>query len=253
MAKIDVNSTNPDHVDVQPLPVVAHNPFKRANAAQSHIRIVLTGAAGSGKTYTALALATALSRRKIALIDTESDSATLYAGQFVFDTLNLRRFTPRYYIQAVESAAKNGYDVCIIDSLTHSWNGTGGILDIAGGNIRGWKDASPEYRRLVDTLTTYRSQMHIICTLRSKMEYRITQEPGSPMVVTKIGLQPIHRDELPYEFDAVIDLNQQHQITVSKARYAGLDGLSLPAGRESIDTLATALVAWRSALNEGEE
>lgn len=252
MAKIDVNATNPDHIDIAPLPQVNANPFRRANAAQSKIRIVLTGAAGSGKTFTALSLAQELTADGgIALIDTESDSAQLYANQFSFDTVTLERFTPRYYIQKIDDAARYGYDVCIVDSLSHSWNGKGGILDIAGGNFRGWKDATPEYHRLLDCIGKYRNRMHIICTLRSKMEYKL-EASGNSFTVTKVGMQPIHRDELPYEFDAVIDLSQDHTISVSKARYTGLDGLTLPAGTESVRALAMHLTDWSRALKGGE-
>ncbi len=249
MAKINLDPSNPDHIAVDTLAPVIVNPFARADASQSHIRIVLTGPSGSGKSYTALMLATELSKKRIAVIDTENDSAALYANQFTFDALNLLRFTPRYYVQMIEAAAQNNYDVCIVDSLTHSWNGRGGILEIAGGNIRGWKDATPQYQALIDCLIRYRRQMHIICTLRSKMAYNLSSETGS-LVVTKVGLEPIHRSELPYEFDCVIDLSQQHVITVSKSRYAGLDGLVLPAGKESITHLAQLLTQWKTELSQ---
>lgn len=233
MAKL----TNPDEVQTGPLPAATRNPFKPAHLTQSRVRMALTGPTGSGKTYTALAIATALSDR-VAVVDTEQGSASLYRKLFSFDVVNLSKYTPRYYIQMIEAAAAAGYGALVIDSLSPSWNGTGGILEIAGGNIRGWKDATPEYNSLVQTLIRYRSKMHIIATLRSKMKHALeTDESTGRLVVRKLGLEAIHRDELPYEFDIIGDLTTDHAITFSKSRCAALDGRTFTKPGSEVATI----------------
>src|SRR5690242_19965331 len=109
--------------------------------------MALVGPSGSGKTYTALKIATNLvPSGKVALIDTERGSASKYAKLFKFDVLELRNYHPEAYIKAIKAAADNGYDVLIIDSLSHAWNGDGGVLSIVdkkGGRFDAWKDVTP--------------------------------------------------------------------------------------------------------------
>jgi len=103
--------------------------FQKATKRQSKMRLALIGPSGSGKTYTALTLATALSKN-IAVIDTERGSASLYSDKFDFDVLELHTFNPQHYIDSIEAAAKAGYTVVVIDSLSHAWEGEGGALEM---------------------------------------------------------------------------------------------------------------------------
>lgn len=242
MAKL----TNND-IPTGPVALNTSNPFKPVHMLQNRVRMGLTGVTGAGKTFTALEIATALvPGGRIAVIDTEQGSAALYRNEFQFDHLNLTKYTPRYYITAINAAAANGYDVCIVDSLSPSWNGAGGILAIADGNIRGWKDATPEYQQLVQALINQRSKMHLIVTLRSKMKHELSTDPNSGrMIVNKVGLAPIHRDELPYELDIIGDIDQQHIMTFSKTRCSALDGRSFT---QDGTTVAHIISNWLSAL-----
>ena len=104
--------------------------FKRAVKSQAKARIGLIGPSGSGKTYTALLLAQTMGQR-IAVIDTEHGSASKYADEFQFDTLELANFHPQNYIDGIKAAGQAGYDVIIIDSLSHAWAGSGGALELA--------------------------------------------------------------------------------------------------------------------------
>lgn len=225
MAKIGSNNTE---ISTGPLPVPSNNPFKPATLRQSHIRLMLTGVAGAGKTYTALSLAEELAEGgRIAVIDTEQGSAALYSKRFSFDHAPVTKYTPRYYIQLLQAAAANGYKVCIIDSLTPSWTGKGGILAIADGNIRGWKDATPEYDALVEALTSYRSRMHVIATVRGKIKHEVSNNPVTgKLEVQKLGVGPIHRDQLEYEFDAVGYIDTDHVLSFSGAGKSRLDALA---------------------------
>lgn len=204
--------------------------FKNAAQAKAdlHVVMALTGPAGSGKTYTALSMAQALGDR-VAVIDTESDSALLYRDMFNFDHVGLRKFLPQNYIKLIGDAITAKYDVLVIDSLSPSWNGKAGILEIAGGDFRGWKIAGPEYQSLIEALTMCRRKIHLICTLRAKTDYQVSME-GGKLAIRSLGLQPIHRDEAPYEFDIVANLSRDHVMSFEggKSRYPDLDGHEFP-------------------------
>lgn len=189
------------------------------------IVMALTGPAGSGKTYTALRLATLLAPEgRIAFIDTENRSALLYRKQFSFFHKGLvAPFRPSNFVKLIDAARKDAYDVLIVDGLTPAWRGPGGVLAIADGDFRGWKVASPEHDKLIAAIVGCRSsQTHIICTIRSKVDYAVqTSKVTGKLEITKLGLQPQQRDDLDYEFDLVLDLDVENTARVTKTRYGG--------------------------------
>ena len=204
--------------------------FKKAKRSLSKLRLALQGASGSGKTYGALLLAKGLGGR-IAVIDTERGSASLYAdlpGMPAFDVLELGEpFTPEKYIEAIKAAENAGYDVLIIDSMTHEWSGTGGCLElwdsVAKTRFRGntwsaWSEITPRHRKFVDTML--QSKCHIIATMRSKTETVQTENDKGRKTVLKLGMKAEQRDGMDYEFTVVFDLNQDHIADASKDRTA---------------------------------
>lgn len=203
--------------------------FEKATRAKAKARIALTGPSGSGKTWTALEAATALKNGgRVAVIDTERGSASLYSDRFDFDVLELDFFSPEMYIHAIDAAEGKGYDVIVIDSLSHAWEGEGGALDKqnsaakrSGNSFTAWADVTPIHRRLIDTIL--QSKCHVIATLRSKMEYVIEQSNGKSSV-RKVGMAPIQRPGTEYEFTIVADLDIDHNIAISKTRCALYDG-----------------------------
>ncbi len=207
--------------------------FQQATTENSFVRMAIVGASGCGKTLTALKIAAILGKR-VYVIDTERNTAKLFANHpdvpKPYYVYNLKRFEPQAYCQAVDAVIAENADVCIVDSVTPSWNGQGGTLDIAGANIRGWKEATPEYNKLVNKLTGYNDRMHVIVTLRSKMEYALgTSAVTGKLEVTKVGMAPIHRDEFTYEWDLVGSMDQQHTISfagIGKSRFPALDNQS---------------------------
>jgi len=222
--------------------------FQKAVKAKSKARIGLIGPSGSGKTYTALLLATHMGNR-IALIDTEHGSASKYADEFDFDTLWLNNYHPKNYIEAIKAAGEAGYDVLIIDSLSHAWAGTDGALDLAdknaakyGGNRwAAWRDVTPLHNQLIEAILS--SPCHVIATMRSKMEYIQTTDEKGKTVIRKVGMAPIQRDGMEYEFDVVGELDIDHNFIVSKTRCKALDGAIIKCpGKELADTL----MAWLS-------
>lgn len=226
------------------------SPFARAVKTQARARIAIAGGAGHGKTYSALRIATGLAGEggTIALIDTEAGSASKYADEFAFDTLSLDSFHPQRYIDAIKAAETAGYTVIVIDSLSHAWKGKDGVMDQVdrakqGGNeFAAWMEPSKLHQRLVDTIV--QSKAHIIATMRSRMEYVMeAQERGgrTVQVPRQVGLAPIQRDEMPYEFDLYGSMDAGHSYNVTKSRIKDLQDAHIEWPDE---TLGERLRAW---------
>lgn len=203
--------------------------FKKAVRTQKKLRAALLGPAGSGKTRTALEMAKGIGG-KIALIDSEHGSATMYAHLVDFDTIELTSFAPSRYIDAIEAAEEAGYDVLVIDSLSHAWSGKDGILEFVdrtkknGNSFNAWGDATPLHNQFVERLLSCR--LHLIVTMRTKMDFVQEKDPQTgKTTVRKIGMQPVQRDGVEYEFDIICDIDQQHTLSVAKTRIDALDHL----------------------------
>ena len=212
--------------------------FKPATKTKAKARISLTGPSGSGKTYSALLIARGLGDR-IALVDTERGSASKYAGEIGvdFDVLELERHHPNDYIAAIDAAAEAGYDVLIIDSLSHAWAGREGALELVdratkrlgtANSFQAWGEITPLHNLLVDAIVG--APLHIIATMRSKTEYVIeaVEKNGRTInVPRKVGTAPVQRQDTEYEFDIVADLRIDHTLVVSKTRCRTLDGATI--------------------------
>jgi hypothetical protein len=199
--------------------------IRKARRSATKLRLLLTSPSGGGKTYGALLLAKGLGGRTV-VIDTEEGSSDLYDELHEFDVIDLKPpFTPERYIEAITGAEEAGYEVIIVDSVTHCWSGKGGCLelvdDIAKAQFRGntWSAFSvitPRWRAFVDAIL--RSSAHVICTGRSKTE-TAQVEDGGRKKVAKLGMKLEARDGLEYEFTSVLDLiHDGHYATVSKDR-----------------------------------
>lgn len=225
------------------------NPFKKATKKQLKLRLALSGPSGSGKTYSALSIAKGLGKR-IAVIDTERGSASLYSDDFEFDTINLDDvfgdYSPINYVKAINAAEDAGYDVIIIDSLSHAWIGKGGALEMHENAIDrqrtknsyvAWREVTPAHNALVEAMI--QSKAHIIATLRAKTAY-VQEKEGDRTVVRKIGMESIQRDGLEYEFTLVGDMDDGKMV-ISKTRCKTLNGkvFKHPNGNVS-----TALKEW---------
>jgi hypothetical protein len=208
---------------------MSNNPFQKAIRTQAKLRLGLDGPSGSGKTYTALVAATALANgAKIAVIDTERNSASLYSDKFAFDVACLDAFHPQNYIDLIHTAEDAGYSVIVVDSLSHAWEGQGGVLDLHDQAVKkqktensftAWKDVTPVHRALVDAML--QSKCHIIATMRSKTEYVIESVERNGRTIQqpkKVGMAPIQRQGMEYEFTIVGDLDIDHNLRLSKSR-----------------------------------
>ena len=196
--------------------------FKKATRKQAKIKLAVTGASGSGKTFSALRLAKGLADgKKVAVIDTENGSASLYSDRFDFDTLDLSPpFTHDKFIGAINAAEGAGYEVLVIDSASHIWEGIleyKSKLDGRGGNsYTNWADAGNKFKGILDAVL--QSKLHVICCLRSKMDHVIDKDSSGRTTIKKVGMAPIMRDGIEYEFTTVLDVDMSHQASASKDR-----------------------------------
>lgn len=225
--------------------------FQKATRKKNKLRLAIAGPSGVGKTYTSLTVGKHFG--KIAYIDTEHRSASRYAGLVAdFDVLEFEPpFHPDRLIYAINEAEKAGYDVVIVDSLSHFWAGQGGILEIVDevaaknrargnyNNFTAWKDGTKIFNDMVEKII--RCQIHIICCMRSKAEYLQTEDSKGKKKIEKVGTAPIQRDGLEYEFDLVLDMDVHHNAVISKSRVLP----PLPdVMRAPGDELAKRLLEW---------
>ena len=215
--------------------------FTKATKAEAKARIAVTGPSGSGKTFSSLQWATVLAEGgKIAVIDTERDSAKLYADRFDFDALSMAApYHPDRLVEALKVAEDEGYACVVIDSLTHFWNGQGGILEIVdqagvagkGNAFSGWKVATPIQQRMVDAILAFNG--HIITTMRSKTEYSLEKNEYGKLTPKKVGMAPQQRDGIEYEYTLVLEMDTEHRTIVGKTRCETLADQVFAAGKGS--------------------
>jgi len=227
--------------------------IRKAERKKAKLRLGVAGPSGSGKTYSALLLAFGLGE-KVGLIDTEHGSGDLYAHLGDYDIIQIEApYTVAKYLEALNAFEDAGYDVIIIDSLTHAWAGDGGLLDkqgkIAEADPRGnsytaWRKVTPEHNALVEAMLA--CSCHLIATVRSKQEYSQEKDEKGKTVVRKLGMAPVQREGMEYEFTVFLDLGMDHAATASKDRTSLFDGQYLKLDGK----VSKKLLAW---LNTGKD
>jgi nucleoside-triphosphatase THEP1 len=232
--------------------------FTKAEKKKQKLRLALTGPSGSGKTYSALTMAFGIFGRdaKVCVIDTEHGSAELYSDKF--PEYYVSQFSPPYapeaYIKRIKEAEAFGADVIIIDSISHEWNGQGGCLEMVDtvtnassskNSYTSWKNVTPKHQAFIDAILA--SKCHIIATMRAKQEYALVEKNGKKMP-EKIGLAPIQREGMDYEFTLVFDLpgGGNFMASSSKDRTGFFSGKIFPID----ETLCSSILSW---LNSGQE
>lgn len=227
--------------------------FRKATKEKQKARIALMGPAGSGKTFTALKLAKALGKR-ILVIDTERGSASKYAGDVAsFDTTDLPDHKPSTYRACLEAAGEHGFDVVIIDSLSHAWCGTDGALALVdkaskrmkGNSFAAWKDVRPELNKLRDAILEYPA--HVIATMRTKTEWLQEKDDRGRTKITRVGLAPVYESGSEYEFDIVGELDLDGNMSVTKSRCSELQNAVIHRPDEKV---GEAILDW---LSDGAE
>jgi len=197
--------------------------LKKATRKQVKLRLGLSAVSGGGKTMSALLLAYGMTNdwTKIAVIDTENSSASLYSHLGEFNTIDLQApFTPERYIEAINACEKGGMEVIIIDSVTHEWDGKGGILDTAnsmtGNSYTNWAKLTPRHDAFINSVL--QSSCHVITSVRRKQDYELTKNDNGKVVPVKVGLKEITREGFEYELTLNLNIEMNHHATASKDR-----------------------------------
>ena len=193
--------------------------LRQSSKKQAKIKMAIQGCAGSGKTYSSLLLAFGLTQNwsKIAVIDSENNSADLYSHLGNYNVLSLQgQFSPENYIQAIEICENAGMDVIIIDSMSQCWDY---LLEchsnMQGNSFTNWGKITPRQNTFIQRILQCNS--NVICTMRTKQDYVLSEKNGK-MVPEKVGLKAIMREGVDYEFTIVLDIDMKHHIIASKDR-----------------------------------
>jgi hypothetical protein len=206
--------------------------LRRATRQKAKIRLGLSAVSGGGKTFSAILIAKGLSGgdlSKVAIIDTENGSADLYAHLGDYSVLPLTApYTPEKYITAIKECENAGMEVIIVDSITHEWDGKGGILEISnsmtGNSYTNWAKITPRHQAFLDAIL--QSPCHMITTVRRKTDYELVDVNGKK-VPQKVGLKEVTREGFEYELTCNLELDTKHSATVSKDR-TGIFDANIP-------------------------
>jgi len=223
--------------------------LKRAQRSKAYLKLGMSAPSGGGKTVGALLIAYGLMKEKyphetdafrwgkIAIVDTENGSGELYVGSEiggtkigVYNAITLTEpFTVDKYTRSIELCHEAGMEVCILDSTTHLWTGTGGLLEKqsniskkTGNSYTAWRDVTPEYKKFIDTML--QTPIHIIATARSKQEYVIDKNDSGKSNVRKVGLEPEQRKGFEFEFTTFFEIDADHMAFGAKDRTSLFDG-----------------------------
>lgn len=203
--------------------------LKQSKKQNVKLRLGLSGPSGFGKTYSALLLAYGMTKdwSKIAVIDSEQESSSLYSDLGNFNVLSLDEpYSPERYIEAIKVCENANIECIIIDSVSHEWNGKGGCLQIheqLGGRFQDWAKITPRHQAFLDAIL--HSKCHIITTTRRKVDYSLDTGSNGRTKVVKHGTKEITREGYEYELTVNFELiNDNHLIKVSKDRTGLFDG-----------------------------
>ena len=205
--------------------------FRKAVKHDAKLRLAVSGPSGSGKTYTMLKLASELGG-PVALVDTEHGSASKYADLFEFDVLELDSYDPEQLLKIIDQAAEAGFRVLCIDSLSHFWMGKDGELEMVDRAARrmqnpnsfaAWKQVTPIHNALIDKIIG--APLHVLASMRTKTEWILDKDERTGKTVPrKVGMAPVMRDGIEYEFDVCGEMDQENTLQVTKSRCPKLAG-----------------------------
>ncbi|MHB8053657.1 MAG: AAA family ATPase [Candidatus Aminicenantales bacterium] len=239
--------------------------FTKAERKQAKLRILITGPSGAGKTFSALLIASGIGKR-IAVADSENRSASICADRtegplagLAFDIMDIEPpYTVDKFTAAIDAAIAAKYDVLLLDSISHEWAGEGGLLskkealDQRGGNsYTNWAGISKEHEIFKARLIN--ADIHLICTARSKQDYVLEMNDKGKQAPKKVGLAPIQREGMEYEFTTVFDLAMDHNAVASKDRTSLFDGQIFKPSIETGKKIMAWLMGGKPVQKPGEQ
>ena len=193
---------------------------KKAKREKIYVKLALMAPSGGGKTYGGLRLATGMAEElkketgkepKILLANTEGKRGYYYADEFNYDIVDIEPpHNPEKYVELIDFAVQEGYDILIIDSSSHEWEGKGGCLELhqqAGGTYQSWARVTPRHNKFINAIAD--SPIHIIATMRGKDQYEMTKDDKGKTNVQKLGVGAKQRDGFEYEFTVTFLIDQK--------------------------------------------
>ena len=193
---------------------------KKAKREKIYVKLALMAPSGGGKTYGSLRLASGMADEikketgkdaKILLANTEQKRGYYYANEFDYDIVDIEPpHNPEKYVELIDFAVSEGYDILIIDSSSHEWEGKGGCLELqqqAGGTYQAWGKITPRHNRFIDAIAD--SPIHIIATMRGKDQYEVNKDDRGKTSVQKLGVGAKQRDGFEYEFTCTFLIDQK--------------------------------------------
>lgn len=199
--------------------------FKVQKAVREKIytKVALMSPSGGGKTYSALRLAKGMAseieresgkKAKILMANTEQARGRYYANEFEYDIIDLEPpYNPELFIEAINFAVEQGYDILVMDSTSPEWEGQGGCLELqqkAGGTYQAWKNVTPRHDAFINAMAS--SPIHIIATMRGKDQYEMEQDDRGKKSVKKLGVGAKQRDGFEYEFTCTFLLDLKSHV-----------------------------------------
>lgn len=188
--------------------------FQKAKREQVWLKVLLSGASGSGKSYSALKIATGIAKQcgsAIAYIGTEGSRNKYYADEFNYDLLEIEDpFECEKYIEAIDAAVDAGYKVLIIDSMSHEWKWLNDIHDkMPGNSFTNWGKLKPRHRKFMDKVLN--SPIHVIATARGKDDW-VLEEKNGKQVPKKVGMGQQQDKDISYEYTVSLMLEQDTHV-----------------------------------------
>ena len=201
--------------------------FQKAKREQVWLKVLLSGASGSGKSYSALKVATGIAKEcgsGIAYIGTEGSRNKYYADEFDYDLLELEEpFECEKYIEAIDAAVEAGYKVLIIDSMTHEWKWLNDVHDkMPGNSFTNWGKLKPRHHKFMDKVLN--SPIHIIATARGKDDW-VLEDKNGKQVPKKVGMGQQQDKDISYEYTVSLMIAQDtHVASADKDNTKLFDG-----------------------------
>ena len=193
---------------------------KKAKRELIYVKFAIMGPSGAGKTYSSQRIAKGMvaeiekqtgKKAKILMANTEGKRGYYYANEFDYDIIDIDApHNPEKYVELINFAVSEGYDILIIDSASHEWEGKGGCLELqqqAGGTYQSWAKVSPRHAKFINAIAD--SPIHIIATMRGKDQYEVSKDEKGKTTVQKLGIGARQREGFEYEFTCTFLLDQK--------------------------------------------
>lgn len=195
---------------------------EQADKIQKPAKVMISGPTNSGKTFGALMLLKGLTDSgKVLVVDSENKRSALHVGDPAFgswkwDAIYCKsdQFDGDSIASVIKDAEAAGYEGIIIDSYTHIWEEVNNHAQALGGRFSDFNEAKKPHKRFLSTVIM--SDIHVVCTARSKMDYSQDVDSSGKKTVVKLGLNPIGESSFAYEMDFSFIVDANHYVQIDK-------------------------------------